>query len=60
VQPVIGGYVKAMATKGFPESETKGWIDYLRSRSAYWTAQQVQRRIAAATGPMELRPEALK
>ena len=60
VEPVIGGYVKSMQSKGFPESETKGWIDYLRSRSAYWTAQQVQRKNAAATGPMELRPEALK
>ena len=58
--PVIGGYVKAMTAKGFPESETTGWIDYLRSRNAYWTSQQVQRKIAAATGPMELRPEALK
>jgi hypothetical protein len=52
--------VKALAAKGFPVSETTGWIDYLRSRNAYWTAQQVSRKIAAATGPMELRPEALK
>jgi hypothetical protein len=60
VEPVIGEYVKAMAAKGFAASEVTGWIEYLRSRNAYWTAQQVSRRIAAATGPMELRPEALK
>jgi TRAP-type C4-dicarboxylate transport system substrate-binding protein len=59
VEPVIAGYVKSMAGKGYPEAQTKAHVAFLRERSAYWTKQQLQRKIAAATGPVELRPEAL-
>ena len=59
VEPVIADYVKSMAGKGYPEAETKAYIAYLRERSGYWTKQQLQRKIPAATGPVELRPEAL-
>ena len=59
VQPVIADYVKSMAAKGYPEAEAGAWVAYLRARIDYWTEEQIARRIAASTGPLELRPEAL-
>lgn len=59
VEPVIGEYIKSMASKGFAEADTRAWIAFLRERNRHWTAQQIERRIAAATGPAQLRPEAL-
>jgi len=58
-EPVVADYVKSMSTKGYSEPEAKAWVAFLRSRSEYWTAQQIERKIAAATGPVALRPEAI-
>ncbi len=60
VKPVFESYVKRMVGKGFAESEVRGWIDYLRERSDYWTKKQIALRIPSAAGPPEVRPEALK
>ncbi len=59
VEPVIEGYVKAMVGKGFPETEVRGWIKFMRERIDYWTKKQIAFRIPSAAGPPELRPEAL-
>lgn len=58
-EPVVADYEKSMASKGYTEAEAKAWVAFLRSRTEYWTAQQIQRKIPAATGPVALRPEAL-
>ena len=59
VMPVIDNYVKRMVGKGFSEAEVKGWIKFLRERSAFWTKKQITLRIPSAVGPPEVRPEAL-
>lgn len=59
VEPVIADYVKAMSAKGFSATEVNSWIAFLRTRIDYWTAEQIKRKIAAPTGPLALRPEAL-
>jgi len=59
VEPVIDNYVSGMASKGFSAAEVNDWIRFLRARIDYWTAQQIERKIAAPTGPLALRPEAL-
>jgi len=55
-EPVIENYVKDMVSKGYPEAEVKGWIQFLRERIDYWTKKQVDWRIKSATGPDEVRP----
>jgi len=59
IEPVIDKYVKTMVGKGFPETEVKGWIKFLRERSEYWTKKQITLRIPSVAGPPELKPEAL-
>ncbi len=59
VDPVIDQWVKQIATKGYTEAEARGWIAFLRERIKYWTAKQIEYRIPSATGPAEVRPEAL-
>ena len=58
VKPVFDNYIKRMKAKGFSEKEVKGWIDYLRERSAHWTKIQKMYRIPAAAGPEEVKPVA--
>jgi TRAP-type C4-dicarboxylate transport system substrate-binding protein len=56
VQPVIEKYVKSMVSAGHPEAEVRGWIKWLRERTAYLTEKQKALRIKSATGPAELKP----
>ena len=60
VEPVIDGYVKKMAGKGFTEAEVKGWVAFLRERIQYWKDRQVALRIPSIAGPPELKPSAIK
>lgn len=46
VEPVIAGYVKDMAGKGYAEAESQRWVAYLRASIRYWSAQQADRKIA--------------
>ena len=55
VEPVIEDYVKTMVSKGFDEPEVRGWIKYLRERSAYLLEKQKMLRILSTTGPPEVR-----
>ncbi|MEW6672226.1 MAG: TRAP transporter substrate-binding protein [Thermodesulfobacteriota bacterium] len=59
VEPVINNYIKTMVGKGFPETEVKGWIKFMRERIDYWTKKQIALRISSAAGPAEVKPEAL-
>jgi TRAP-type C4-dicarboxylate transport system substrate-binding protein len=52
--PVIDDYVNDMVTKGYTESEVRGWIKYLRDRIDYWTKEQIRNRIISPTGPPEM------
>jgi hypothetical protein len=45
-----------MVSKGYSETEVKGWIQYLRDRIEYWTAKQIEYRIKSPTGPDAMRP----
>ena len=40
VQSVIENYVKDMVSKGFSESEVRGWFEYIKERRAYLTEKQ--------------------
>jgi len=55
-EPVIGDYIERMASKGFDESEVKGWIKYLKEQTEYLTKKQMNLHISSVTGPPELRP----
>jgi hypothetical protein len=55
VQPVIEDYVKRMVSRGFSESEVRGWIKFLRDRTAYLTKRQIELKISSVTGPAEIR-----
>lgn len=59
VEPVIDDYVKRMVGKGFSETEVRGWVTFLRERSDFWAKKQLSLRIPSASGPPEVRPEAL-
>lgn len=59
MDPVIDNWVKTMTGKGHQEAEVRGWIAFLRERIKHWTTKQIEAKIPAATGPMELRPETL-
>jgi hypothetical protein len=39
---VIPAWVTAMVGKGYAQSEVEGWLDYIRGRTDYWTAEQVK------------------
>jgi TRAP-type C4-dicarboxylate transport system substrate-binding protein len=56
VQPIIENYTHRMVSKGYDESEVKGWIKYLRERTDYLTKKQLALHISSVTGPPELRP----
>ena len=55
VQPVIEDYVKEMVKKGYAESEVRGWIEYLKERSAFLLKKQEKLRILSTTGPPGVR-----
>jgi len=48
---VIDNYIKDMTSKGYSESEVKGWISYLRERIDFWTKKQMEYRITSPMGP---------
>jgi len=60
VEPVLDNYVERMTKKGFAETEVRGWINFLREKSKYWTEKQITLRIPSAAGPPEVKPEAYK
>jgi TRAP-type C4-dicarboxylate transport system substrate-binding protein len=55
-EAVIDNYVKDLTSKGYSESEVRGWIAFLRDRIDFWTAKQLDYRIKSPTGPDEMRP----
>jgi TRAP-type C4-dicarboxylate transport system substrate-binding protein len=58
VAPVIDDYVKKMVKEGYSEAEVKGWISFLKDRSAYWTEKQKKLYIPSTVGPADIKPEA--
>jgi TRAP-type C4-dicarboxylate transport system substrate-binding protein len=54
--PVIDNYIKDMTSKGYTESEVRGWITFLRERIDFWTKKQIEYRIPSPTGPEAMRP----
>lgn len=40
VQPVIENYIEDMVSKGYPESEVRGWFKYIEERMTFWTEKQ--------------------
>jgi TRAP-type C4-dicarboxylate transport system substrate-binding protein len=56
VEPIIEDYIQRMVSKGYNESEVRGWIKYLRERTDYLTKKQLALHIPSVTGPPELRP----
>jgi TRAP-type C4-dicarboxylate transport system substrate-binding protein len=56
VEPIIGDYIQRMVSKGYAESEVRGWIKYLREQTEYLTKKQIALKITSVTGPAELRP----
>lgn len=56
IQPVIEKYVKNMIDKGFAETEVRGWIKYIKERSAYLLEKQKFYQIKSPIGPPEVRP----
>jgi hypothetical protein len=57
VEPVITKSIKSMVQKGYPESEVKGWIAYMKERNKYWLEKQIEYKIPSPTGPAEVRPD---
>jgi hypothetical protein len=55
-EPVVQDYISNMVSKGYSETEVKGWIQYLRDRIEYWTAKQIEYRVKSPTGPDAMRP----
>jgi len=56
VAPVIDDYIANMVAAGYSETEVRGWIEFLRERSDYWTAKQIEWQIKSAAGPPEVKP----
>lgn len=59
VEPVIESYVKNMVSKGYSETEVRGWVKFLRDRIDFWTKKQIALRIPSPSGPLEMKPEVL-
>ena len=49
-------YLEKLVSKGFAESEVRGWIEYLRERTDYLVKKQLALHIKSVTGPPEFRP----
>jgi len=56
VKPVIENYVKSMISKGYQESEVRGWIKYIQERTAYLYEKQKFYQIKSPSGPSDVRP----
>ncbi|MEJ2723592.1 MAG: hypothetical protein P8175_02905, partial [Deltaproteobacteria bacterium] len=56
VEPIIQDYIQRMVSKGYKESEVRGWIQYLRERTDYLTKKQLALHISSVTGPPQFRP----
>lgn len=54
-ETVIDKYVKSLVSKGFPESEVRGWITFTKGRINYWLAKQRELKIKSSTGPDDVR-----
>jgi len=52
-EPVIENYIKSMVSKGFQESEVRGWFKYINERMAYLTEKQKFYQIKFPTAPSE-------
>jgi hypothetical protein len=55
-KPAVEKYKTVMVGKGYSEAEVQGWIDFIKERVDYWTAQQIKLNIKSLTGPEEMRP----
>jgi TRAP-type C4-dicarboxylate transport system substrate-binding protein len=55
VEPVIDNYVKSMTDAGYPTKEIRESINYIRTRTEYWTKRQKELGIKSSTGPAEVR-----
>ncbi len=53
--PIIDTYVNKMTGRGYPESEVREWLSFIKKRSEYWSAKQVELKIRTATGTAEMR-----
>lgn len=52
---VIENYIKKMIGNGFPEDEVRGWLKYLKERSAQMLELQKFYQIKSTVGPPEVR-----
>ncbi|MBA7592624.1 Solute-binding protein [subsurface metagenome] len=50
VAPVIDDYIADMVAAGYSQAEVEGWIEFLRERSDYWMAKQIEFHIMSAAG----------
>jgi len=55
VAPVTENYVKTLVSRGYSETDVRGWIEFLKERIAYWTNEQAKAGFKAPTGPPEVR-----
>ena len=49
-EPAVEKYKTTMVGKGYSAAEVQGWIDFIKERIDYWTAQQELLKIPSATG----------
>lgn len=54
-ETVIDKYVKSLVSKGFKETEVRGWVKYAKERIQYWEGKQRQLKIKSSTGPDDIR-----
>ncbi|MBW1999878.1 MAG: TRAP transporter substrate-binding protein [Deltaproteobacteria bacterium] len=45
VQVVIENQIKKLAGKGFPESDVRNWVSFLKERNEYYAKKQIEYRI---------------
>ena len=57
VEPVINSWIERLGKQGYPESEVRDWISFLKERYEYYTKKQIEYRIPSPTGAEALRPE---
>ncbi|MCK9363158.1 MAG: TRAP transporter substrate-binding protein [Syntrophales bacterium] len=54
-ETVVEKYVKSLVSRGFKETEVRGWIKFTKERITYWTAKQRELKIKSSTGPDDIR-----
>lgn len=57
---VVDVWMKRMVEKGFPESEVKGWVSFLKEHIELEGKEQIGLKITSVTGPSEMRPENIR